>query len=291
MDYKRVIPTVLLSDITDEVRIMYSSYFESNLSLDDTIFLPRVRYILKKLSLPIHSIQHKVLEVENYKAHLPENYYKLIVALGSFEQCEYIPANELDPVEITEFRTDYKINECILNECTNECNQYLNVIQRVNEGSIVKYNNVTPLSISKRTWGSTDSNCFNRYTNSDNQIDIIDNVINTNFESGYIYIEYYTTQQNEDGEFLVPEDEVIRNAFYENIKEVALEYILLNTTQPIQQIFGMQSNKAREALKEALIRTRTPTYQQSLDIGNYMKRRFNKYSNSITTPTQLKYKY
>lgn len=156
---------------------------------------------------------------------------------------------------------------------------------------MVKYNNVVPLSISSRSWGSVDDNCFNKYIKSENQIDIKNNVINTNFESGNIYIQYYTSMMNKDGEYLVPEDEIIRTAFLEGIKEVALEYLLLNTSLPIQQIYGMQVQKATKALNEAYIRSKTPGYQDTLNIGNYMKKRFNRYWNVVNTPKPSKYKY
>lgn len=274
-----------LSELFQEVKIFYSSYFESGLDLDETIVLPKVRYILRKLSLPIHNKTSEVIEISNYKGELPIDFYKLELALACFKKTDYLPPNPLSPVEVTEVVSNYKINHCEINSCTNECGEYISLIQRVDGGTYYTYQDVKPLSISTRTHRSCTDNCLNKSIRSEDEFEISGNEITTNFCEGTIYLEYYQSMYTSEG-LMIPDDEIIRNCLLENMKEVILDFLMINTTIPVSQLYQLQVSKATNSLREALNYIKTPSYDDVLDISKHYKKLFNKYYSKVVKNVQ-----
>ena len=276
---------IKLDDIINEVKRFYNSYFESGLDIDNSIIVPDVRLLLRKFGLKTKNKNSRVLKIENYKSELPINFYKLIFAVGCFEKTEFIPPDENQPVHIQEFTSHYKINNCEVTPCTDECGNYINIIQTIDNGKVKKYNDFFPLLISRevKEYGCYDNNCFNfKVKNSNNEIRIKDGFLETNFCDGNVYIEYYETIYDEDENIIVPEDEILQKAIKEQVKLSILEFLLMNTTdQSIPQKYQLQSTLTSAAIYHAINLIKTNEVSDIKKISNYYNSRYKMFENMI----------
>lgn len=276
----REINYIPFKDVFDEVKVFYNSYFEAGHSIDEAVVIPSIRYLLRKFSLPIHSIKSTVIDVKNYEADLPLDFHKLTMALACFKTTEFIPAPESQPLNITEFSTDYKINYCEETPCVDGQKQYIQIIQRIDNGQAVTYGNITPLSVTSKSYQSCDKDCFNHKIKSQDEINILKDKVQVNFQTGAIYLEYYTSLLTDQG-YMIPDNEIIINAVREKTKEMVLEYLMVNTTSPVSQLYGNQVKKAQIAEIEASTMIKTPEYNTVMNVGRYMQLKYKKYENLI----------
>jgi len=73
-----------VDSLLEEVRLMLSSYYEKDM-LDDVVFYPIIKEALSKLGAKIYPVNSKIIRIQNYKGKLPNDFYKLILALGCFD--------------------------------------------------------------------------------------------------------------------------------------------------------------------------------------------------------------
>ena len=269
-----------LNDIIIEVKASLSSFFESGLDISEAIYIPQVRSLLRKLGPRIKAIDSEIISIDQYKGPLPRNFYKMLSAIGSFNKQIYVPNIDVNTVNIIEDFSIHKINGCELNVCTNEYDEYMHVMQKTKEGEWVQYVDFVPLQVAKTSTPNVDDYSPNLHIkNSEHQISFDRNNIMTNFPSGYVYMEYYSLLEDSEGNIVIPSDEIIQDAFTETIRLAILEYLLFNNSQDISNLYKLQNEKTKFAVKMAVDLIKTPEVSDVLRLKQWMINRYRKFQN------------
>lgn len=274
-----------LSDVINEVKVAFASYFESNQEVSDAVYIPECRYFLRRLGKRVMDVSSATIEVENYKAELPEDFETLILAIGCTTRSYYEgPENRaFNNLEIEEFYTQYKINEC---NSTPECGYELNIVQTLPDGRRVSWQDHLPLKVSRYSKKYCAAECFNNKIKAENEIHIEDGYITTNF-NGSIYIEYYKTPDD----LMIPDDEIIIKAFREIIKLTILEHSFMNSTQDVSQRLRYQKEETVIAKANAVALVKRFEYKECVALNNYFKRKFNYFNDLVYGRQNTRYRY
>lgn len=178
----------------------------SNNIIDRTILYPTLERCMEKVGPKARQIKTCVTQVRNCKATLPDDFYSLCMALGCIP--EYADTMERYKENIvTEEQTLCSIGKCDswFNYET-DCNgNFYRIIQKQHGSNIQTYKRYIALRPTPNTFNLCHKDCFNMHSNSASQIDIRNGVINTNFDSGYIYLEY----ESQGEEFNIPDNRKI----------------------------------------------------------------------------------
>jgi len=175
-----------------------------------------------------------VVEVKNGKAKLPDNYRSLYAAylcepLGYSNDPE-VEENMLQSshyyVERTTYGTDWsECNGCCTDKSENIIRE--NLYFKKNRLAEFYYQSPVLLTLSKSfNKNNCHSKCRNLYfRDNENEINIIENTLQANFNSGYVYVMYYGLPTDADGNITFPND---KNGEVEEYIEYAIK---LNTTE------------------------------------------------------------
>lgn len=222
-----------VEELLNEVRNLMPVYFERAL-LDDSNFYPTIRVCLAKLGLKIFPSTEMVLHVKDYKAELPYDFHKLVLAVGCFKsQINYTNPNpqifEADSVTVKDFAINATGTECV-----DKCGNDFYIIQRFETYSVT-YDNYFDLRVSKDSIPYCSNNCFNSQIKSQNEIKIDGTCIHTNFEEGYVYMQYIQNLETEEGELLIPDFQQIREWIKAACITVAFRKMYYNNDSDVQQ--------------------------------------------------------
>jgi hypothetical protein len=281
-----------VTEIIDLAKNELDSYTELGL-IDNSLFIQPATLLNRKLGLMAKSITSEILDVHNYKACLPSNFHKLKLAFVCFKKTIYIPPSKTS-IDLTEYKSEYKINECEMKFCKTEDGMYLNIIQTISTGQQFTYSGVMPIKINSKAsqnFNCDTADCFDMMnTSSENEIAIKDDKIFTNFQTGSIYIEYYKTNIDSNDDILVLDDEIIVNAFKEMFKEKILGYIYFNTTdQSVYNKFQLQKQESEKAQFQAVNLCKTPEFRDLSKIRDWTVKRYNRIANLVYGNYKSKY--
>lgn len=221
-----------------ELKSDMSQYFESGL-IDEASILRWVNQALKKFGATIMIYHEAVVEVENGRGKLPDNFYSLKHALKcdkDFIECtpdtEKILVNSF-------FWTDVQLKQKEWNICTDNCHK--NEVEEytirhktyINGHAFNKYyKRPVELRLSSAFKKSIcDIDCLTKYrSSSPYEINIIGNTLYTNFKEGDVYIKYKGGEVDEEGIIIIPETpkgELETYVFY-FVKRNILEVVMTN---------------------------------------------------------------
>ena len=226
------------------------------------------------LGLRIHSTKSKLIEINNGKAKLPDDFYTLNYALicGSYIiqqpiitgrqtedtlveglECETSCTSDDDPCKIPDpcerCNTVY----------TNECGESFEVVEKCTEYETRIYKEFAHLSFKRNKF--VDSNCFNAYIHSIYNAEIKNGHIYTNLDNGKIFINYEGIMEDDDGNLLVLDHPVINEYYEYAIKQRLLENLYLNGEDVIQKM-QLIEQRLRVARNNALSIVNTPDFAE-----------------------------
>jgi|694.fasta_scaffold75644_6 hypothetical protein len=261
------------------VKNQLSSYFETNL-VDESVLYENIKYLSSRFGLKIKNVNYDVLEVRNYKATLPYNFYKLKKAVGCFERRQVIKESDYrQPVNVYQEISHHKINHCETSICTNECDEVVRLVQSRLDQTVFEWSEFKPLQIGTSVKNLIDSNCPNLKVEAEDEISINEKEIIANFETGEVYVEYYTSLSNDDGTLLIPDNDIIIKAYRTQMIKDVFEFLIYNTTENVGQRYQLAAKEADDAFRFAMSYLKTPEYSDVKKIGDYQKRNYNKYYN------------
>lgn len=198
-----------LSNLRHQMR----QYSDSGL-IDDADVLMWVTAGLKKFGATIMIDHETIVEVENNKAILPDNFYTLKHALKcdkDFIECD----KESEKILVKSlFWTDVQLKQKDWNVCTGECHKNRVEEFTIREATYIDgnaftkyYKNPVELKLSTAFKKSIcDNECLNKYrSNSPYEINIIGKTLHTNFKSGDVYLRYKGLEMDEDGLVIIPD--------------------------------------------------------------------------------------
>lgn len=272
--YNFTSPEIVYSTVKEELK----SYFDTG-AVDDLMFPTYLDKCLRKLGRATYVISEDILNVYDFEARLPDNFYAMREAWMMTEtpQYPYQTANsfysqaaDLTTIQVSPRTTDHACTnlDCTEPTCDGSCMpEIIQTVYKTNSQSarsftrqyLLKPGNISakascnlsytdswsfvnaPAPISEFTPGSSGYDSF----------DIRDNKFVTNFRNGVVNIIFYATEYDGGGNQMIPDNFRIREYIEAFIKykvfETLSNQINDETFQQIQQKLGYYKQLSEEA--------------------------------------------
>ena len=248
-----------------------------------------------ELGLRINETKERVLEVEKGKVKLPNDFYtfNFALSLGKYTVKQYMPqgtnieekligtvapAYQAAPPETIDTCTDVVLNDptaaceqCGETEC-NSCCTNPDSCSINCKGELVQV--TQKLTYQTRTWeeifpirlvSSTEKFakwCPNRSWDGPLSMEIRDGWIYTSFQTGKLYLNYEGQLEDEEGNLLVPDHELL-NEFYEYaLKQRLLENLIMNDEEVNPNKIQLIEGRYRAARNNAFSLVNTPNFTE-----------------------------
>lgn len=266
------IPFEESSIIIGEVKNKLSRYFESNM-VDESIFPARIRYCLQKIRSDYRPVCWEVLEIQNGKAKLPDNFDKLCLALGCFQYQYTEPSKAVHTQEYHVCELDLCQTKCDV--CHDECGNMFQIVQK-NEFTTHTFSNFELLGPSKKSIPYCQEGCFNFRTSANNTYHIRDKELHIDVEDGsMVYIEYVSSLETDEG-YLVPTNQTIQEWIKADLIHEVFQTLYWNGETDIQQRYQDSKQDLTIKAENAKVVYRTQEYQKFYELSNRLIRRYNK---------------
>lgn len=133
------------------------------------------------------------------------------------------------------------------------------LVQIVSTGNVRIFKNFIPLRM--KTSQSIECDCPNLYYNTANQGWIKDGFLFTTFETGKVYLNYQGALEDEDGNLLVPDHDLLNDYYEYAIKQRLLENLYMNGEDVVQRL-QLVEQRLRSARVNALSLVNTPNFEE-----------------------------
>lgn len=268
---------ITAQELLAEVRNFLGKYMERAV-LDDSVFYPKIRSCLSKCGAKIYPTGTQVIPIKDYRGELPQDFHKLIIAIACFDYTttSFNENPNLHDVPESEVH-NYLISKPSYT-CLDKCGENFYVIQKYETFS-VSYTDYAALKVSKSSWPKCSNNCFNKNVLSDNQIEITDH-ITTNFQTGWIFMEYLQNLESQDQDLLIPDYAQIRDWIKGACITEGLKYLYL-AGEDVERKW--QQFKMEEATLESNARSfvRQVDFKDIYDVRKLFFGRYNKYEQIV----------
>jgi hypothetical protein len=303
--YDFVSPEPVYSTVKEELK----SYFDTG-AVDDLLFPTYLDKCLKKLGRTTYVIAEQPLDIYDFEARLPDNFYAVREAWmctsvygNSYQEASsfYSQAFTSTTIQVSPITT--QDGSCTNPECANVgCDgicmpELIQTVYKTNNSAVNLYTKeylLQPGNISAR------ANCDLSYTTAwDNgtavahrqqftpgssgysSFDIRDNKFVTNFRNGIVHLVFYATEYDEIGNQMIPDNYRIREYVEAFIKykvfEMLSNQLTDETFQQIQQKLSYYKQLSEEAFIMADIEIKKQTaWDKQRRIKNDLNR-FNMY--------------
>lgn len=255
-----------LKNIIAEVRTELSQY-ESAGMLDEISLRNWAKRALKSFGNLVTTLQEKTIEVRNGKAKLPDSFYSFrLAAKCEPKEVKIIKGCDENDLIDTFF---YRVRTEALKTWDNQSNkfqegEYKEVVEKTylknGQAEVDYYFNRPRLlrltnSFKKEFCAEGCVNLSKSLTNSaPYEINILGDYIQTNFTEGYIYLQFYALEKDEEGEIIVPElsnDQLVEYLTY-HLKRKALESIWISDDDSIQNKIQFMRQMEEDARLKAM---------------------------------------
>lgn len=166
--------------------------------------------------------------------------------------CE-VPYNPLVPYG------DYCTKPRVFMNCKGECYE---LIQIVNPGLTYSWSRLIPVKVLQNSQ-TIDCDCPNLYMNCANTIWLDNNgFIHTNFKNAKLYINYQGMMEDDEGNLLVPDHDLLNEYYEYAIKSRILENLMMNDAPNADKKLQLIEARLRAARNNALSMVNTPNYAE-----------------------------
>jgi len=261
-------------NLFSKIKEDFSSFNNSGL-IDSGRFYNDVKYIINLLGINWYLSKEDILEVNNYKVKLPNDFKLLEFAYKC--TCNTILHN--DPgILLTQqtfdhydlFDKDWHSKQCSDMCCKPPENCIFNsyeqiLVQRGND--TYRYSNPILLKLGNvNTKKNCITNCVNVFSNSSDSISIENEYMHTNFCDGTIYLSYNAFPIDEEsGLPLIPDNSRVEKAIEYYIKKNIIESLWVNGDADVQQKVQYFNQQYTIALSDAVYETKLPTFNNLVD--------------------------
>jgi hypothetical protein len=161
--------------------------------------------------------------------------------------------------------------------CKGECWE---LIQKINTTTTRTYRRLISVKILENP-ENIDCDCPNLYSDNSNTAWIQDGFIHTNFNSGKLYINYQGMLEDDDGNLLVPDHDMISEYYEYALKQRILENLMMND-EPVGQKLQLVEQRLRAARNYALSIVNTPNFSEMKRVFDMnRKAQYAKYYNAF----------
>ena len=285
--YNFVSPEPVYSTVKEELK----SYFDTG-AVDDLLFPTYLDKCLKKLGRTTFVISEEILFIEDFEARLPDNFYAVREAWMTTEvngfpyqdaNSFYSQAASATTIQVSPITSGGV--PCTNIACTTGCPECMPELVQ----AVYKTNNSTARSFTHNYLLrpgniSARQNCGVEYTNnwemyaqtppiheftpgaaSHDSFDIRDNKFVTNFRNGVVHLIFYSTEYDEIGNQMIPDNYRIREYVEAFIKFKVFEML---TNQTNDETFNQLQQKLvyhKQAYEEAFIMASIEVKKQTVD--------------------------
>jgi hypothetical protein len=275
----------LLSDVTVDL---------PNISLENMFEPQQLIKIARKLNydlgLRINQTKETILEVEKGRVKLPDDFYTLNFALicdsasitthlpqgTHMQEIPYVPYQETSSSidvcaesEVNCGKCEPDPNTCLVPETTctkprvfmNCKGESYELIQVINPGQTVTYSILLPIKILDNPQ-NIECDCPNLYWNTANTAWIKDGFLYTNFTTGKVYLNYQGMMEDDQGNLLVPDHELINEYYEYAIKQRIFENMFMNDETGAERKLQLIEARLRAARNNALSLVNTPNFSE-----------------------------
>jgi len=276
--YTSVEPIIAL--VSEELK----SYIDTN-AIDSSIWSIYVSKCLRKLGKGMLQIQPLILEICDFQARLPDNFHSVREAwLCTNETHAYkLPGADYQEVTMQSTSTLLDSNVSYCTPCaTCSTPDVIKAVYKTTHQAFAYYTKqylLKPGNINTKELCA--SNCNNLSSQATDTFDIIGNKFVTNFTEGTVYLLYYSTELDESGYQLIPDNFRIQEYIEAFIKQKVFEQlsnqVVDETYNQIQQKAQYYKQVADEAFIMADIESKKSTVHKKIEKIKAEKHRFDKY--------------
>ena len=137
------------------------------------------------------------------------------------------------------------------------------LIQVINQGTTRIYRNLIPLRM-KASQG-IECDCPSLYVNSINEGWITGGFLFTTFSEGKVYLNYQGQMEDEQGQLLVPDHDLLNEYYEYALKARIMENLYLNG-EDVAQRLGLIEGRLKAARNQALSLVNTPNFKELYDL-------------------------
>lgn len=286
--YNFTTPEIVYSTVKEELK----SYFDTG-AVDDLMFPTYLDKCLRKLGRATYVISEEILNIEDFEARLPDNFFAVREAwlCTSVDGYPYRSANSFysqaasqDTIQVSPVVSGGV--PCTNPSCTVGCPscmpELIQAVYKTNNEMNVMYQKqylLKPGNISVKANCALD--CINLGSSSADSFDIRDNKFVTNFRNGKVYLIFYATEYDNIGNQMIPDNYRIREYIEAFIKFKVFETLTNQTNdetfQQLQQKLVYYKQMSDEAFIMADIEIKKQdAYAKQRRIKNDLNR-FNMY--------------
>ena len=244
--YNFTTPEIVYSTVKEELK----SYFDTG-AVDDLMFPTYTDKCLRKLGRSSYVISEIILDIEDFQARLPDNFFAvreawLCTAVDGYPYRSansfYSQAASQDTIQVSPVISGGA--PCTNIECTRGCPEcmpeLIQAVYKTNNEMNITYKKqylLKPGNISVRANCTLD--CANLGSSAADSFDIRDNKFVTNFRCGTVNLIFYATEYDNGGNQMIPDNYRIREFIEAFIKykvfETLSNQVNDETFQQIQQ--------------------------------------------------------
>jgi len=245
--YNFISPEPVYATVMEELK----SYMDTG-AVDNLLFPTYLDKCLRKLGRATYVISEQLLNIEDFQARLPDNFFAVREAwlCTTVNGYPYQTANSFYSQAASE--TTIQVSPVISNgvpctnlECTTGCPEcmpeLIQAVYKTNNQVNIAYTKqylLKPGNISVRADCSLD--CANFGSSQADSFDIRDNKFVTNFRCGNVYLVFYATEYDNNGNQMIPDNYRIREYIEAFIKYKVFETL---TNQTNDETFNQLQTK------------------------------------------------
>ncbi len=275
--------------LVDEVALDMAKYIDQN-QLGTQELVKVARRCNYELGLRIYKTKEAILDIERGKAKLPNDFYVInfALALGNGKvKMHYPQGTHVENFPVEDGKVKYKVNPgqpdlcctavVVPCSCHLDCNGNENVLVQTFNSTEYEYRELYPIKITSNV-NDLNGFCPGKNFKEFGTATISNGWIYTSIQNGKLYINYQGDMEDEDGNLLVPDHEVL-NEFYEYaLKQRIIENSFLNDEEANANKIQIIEQRYRAARNNAFNIVNTPNFTELRELDNSLRKKwFNKY--------------
>jgi hypothetical protein len=272
---------ITFNELLSAVRTELKTFYDLGLT-DDSLLIKEVLKCNEKMGLVFSEMKQIILEVNEFKAELPVDFYK-VYYMAALSESNFNAKNLLNPWDNTQDQTTSY--EADIRNGNISCEPHTLVIyKKVPQDQDMAYYNWAPLSVSKYKQDKCYMNSPIRNYQGKHVIDFTDSEVLTPFRTGELYMMYLAAMRNEQGELLVPFHPLITPWYEAVLAEKILYVAIMNSDENnLADKYKLAQQKVLDTWLDAWNFTTDRTYQQIQQIQRDREVKwFNKYYRLLT---------
>jgi len=243
------------NQVLEDVSVDFSMYSLENM-IEPQQLIKVVQRVNYDLGLRINMTKEAVIDIENRKVRLPDDFYVMNYALlcGSYTlQTPALSGTHTEDVILTNIPDNAPCNSV----CINDCGQYIQVVQKLTyETRYYEVNAPVSLAGDSKTLSC---DCPDNSWKSPFRGQLKNGFIYMNIETGKVYINYQGALEDDEGNLMVIDNPTINEYYEYALKQRILENLYMNGEDVMQKL-NLIEQRYRAARNNALSLVNTPNF-------------------------------